>query len=140
MRKEILSPCFEMSTCQWCTTFFTRSSAIISPVNMKLCQDLGLNLTSLSPSSSFNHQHGWRCCYHKYRARNISTFTRNLGRLWTAFVLSVVAAISACGASGIAGGSLFAIPVACGLFWDFQRRLCRLSRSVCVIGVVPRLY
>ena len=34
----------------------------------------------------------------------------------TAFVLSIVAAISACGASGIAGGSLLLIPVACSLF------------------------
>ena len=34
----------------------------------------------------------------------------------TALVLSVVAAISACGASGVAGGSLLLIPVACSLF------------------------
>lgn len=42
--------------------------------------------------------------------------------LMTALLLSVVAAVSACGASGVAGGSLLLIPLACGFVWHIKRR------------------
>lgn len=100
------------------TAFFTRSSAANIPVNMKLCRDLGLNPETYSvsiPLGSTINMAG--------AAVTINTLTlaaaNTLGiqvDFGTAFVLSIVAAISACGASGVAGGSLLLIPVACSLF------------------------
>ena len=100
------------------TAFFTRSSAANIPVNMKLCRDLGLNPETYSvsiPLGSTINMAG--------AAVTINTLTlaaaNTLGiqvDFGTALVLSVVAAISACGASGVAGGSLLLIPVACSLF------------------------
>lgn len=54
----------------------------------------------------------------------------------TAFVLSVVAAISACGASGIAGGSLLLIPVACSLFGISNDIAMQVVGVGFVIGVI----
>ena len=54
----------------------------------------------------------------------------------TSFVLSVVAAISACGASGIAGGSLLLIPVACSLFGISNDVAMQVVGVGFVIGVV----
>ena len=100
------------------TAFFTRSSAANIPVNMKLCRDLGLNPETYSvsiPLGSTINMAG--------AAVTINTLTlaaaNTLGiqvDFGTALVLSIVAAISACGASGVAGGSLLLIPVACSLF------------------------
>ena len=100
------------------TAFFTRSSAANIPVNMKLCRDLGLNPETYSvsiPLGSTVNMAG--------AAVTINTLTlaaaNTLGiqvDFGTAFVLSIVAAISACGASGVAGGSLLLIPVSCSLF------------------------
>ncbi|MEQ9809597.1 serine/threonine transporter SstT [Streptococcus jiangjianxini] len=100
------------------TAFFTRSSAANIPVNMRLCEKLGLNPDTYSvsiPLGATINMSG--------AAITINVLTlaaaRTLGievDFATAFVLSVVAAVSACGASGVAGGSLLLIPVACSLF------------------------
>ncbi len=100
------------------TAFFTRSSAANIPVNMALCERLNLDENTYAvsiPLGATINMGG--------AAITITTLTLaaayTLGidvDLPSAFLLSVVAALSACGASGVAGGSLLLIPLACGLF------------------------
>ena len=100
------------------TAFFTRSSAANIPVNMELCEKMGLDKDNYSvsiPLGSTINMDG--------AAITITVMTlaaaQTLGisvSIPTAIVLSILATLSACGASGIAGGSLLLIPVACSLF------------------------
>lgn len=100
------------------TAFFTRSSAANIPVNMRLCDELGLDKDTYSisiPLGATINMGG--------AAITISILalaaTNTLGiavDLPTAIILCVLSAISACGASGVAGGSLLLIPLACSLF------------------------
>ncbi len=100
------------------TAFFTRSSAANIPVNMKLCEELGLDRDTYAvsiPLGSTINMGG--------AAVTISTLAlaavHTLGipvDIPTAIVLCVLSAISACGASGVAGGSLLLVPLACSLF------------------------
>ena len=100
------------------TAFFTRSSAANIPVNMKLCEELGLDRDTYAvsiPLGSTINMGG--------AAVTISTLAlaavHTLGipvDIPTAIVLCVLSAISACGASGVAGGSLLHVPLACSLF------------------------
>lgn len=100
------------------TAFFTRSSAANIPVNMKLCEELGLDKDTYSisiPLGATINMGG--------AAITISMLTlaatHTLGisvDFPTAVILCVLSAISACGASGVAGGSLLLIPLACSLF------------------------
>lgn len=100
------------------TAFFTRSSAANIPVNMKLCEKVGLDKDFYSvsiPLGSTINMDG--------AAVTITVMTlvtcRTLGiavDIPTAIVLSVLATLGACGASGVAGGSLLLIPMACSLF------------------------
>ena len=90
------------------TAFFTRSSAANIPVNMKLCHDLGLNPDTYSvsiPLGSTINMAGAAITINILTLAAVNTLGIPVD-FATAFVLSVVAAISACGASGIAGGSL----------------------------------
>lgn len=100
------------------TAFFTRSSASNIPVNMKLCEKLGLNKDSYSVSIPLGATINMAGA-----AVTISVLTlaavHTLGievNLVTAILLSILSAISACGASGVAGGSLLLIPLASSLF------------------------
>ena len=118
------------------TAFFTRSSAANIPVNMKLCQDLGLNPDTYSvsiPLGSTINMAGAAVTINILAAVNTLGISVDFG---TAFVLSVVAAISACGASGIAGGSLLLIPVACSLFGISNDLAMQVVGVGFVIGVV----
>ncbi|MDY3238650.1 MAG: serine/threonine transporter SstT [Anaerovoracaceae bacterium] len=100
------------------TAFFTRSSAANIPVNMRLCDELGLDKDTYSisiPLGATINMGG--------AAITISILTlaaaHTLGiavDIPTAVILCVLSAISACGASGVAGGSLLLIPLACSLF------------------------
>ena len=100
------------------TAFFTRSSAANIPVNMRLCEDLGLDRDTYSisiPLGATINMGG--------AAITISILTlaaaNTLGvsvDLPMAVLLCVLSAISACGASGVAGGSLLLIPLACSRF------------------------
>ena len=100
------------------TAFFTRSSAANIPVNMRLCEELGLDKDTYSisiPLGATINMGG--------AAITISILTlaaaNTLGvavDLPMAVLLCVLSAISACGASGVAGGSLLLIPLACSLF------------------------
>ena len=100
------------------TAFFTRSSAANIPVNLQLCKDLGLNPDTYSvsiPLGSTINMAGAAVTINVLTLAAVTTLGIQLD-FATALILSVVAAISACGASGIAGGSLLLVPVACSLF------------------------
>ena len=100
------------------TAFFTRSSAANIPVNMQLCERLGLekDVYSISiPLGSTINMDGAAVVI------TIMTLTavRTLGiavDFPSAVVLSLISTIAACGTSGVAGGSLLLIPMACSLF------------------------
>ena len=100
------------------TAFFTRSSAANIPVNLQLCEDLGLNPDTYSvsiPLGSTINMAGAAVTINVLTLAAVTTLGIEVD-FATAFILSVVSAISACGASGIAGGSLLLVPVACSLF------------------------
>ena len=102
----------------WITAFFTRSSAANIPVNLQLCKDLGLNPDTYSvsiPLGSTINMAGAAVTINLLTLAAVTTLGIQVD-FATALILSVVSAISACGASGIAGGSLLLVPVACSLF------------------------
>ena len=120
------------------TAFFTRSSAANIPVNMKLCEDLGLNpdtYTVSIPLGSTINMAGAAITINILTLAAVNTLGISVD-FATAFVLSIVAAISACGASGIAGGSLLLIPVACSLFGISNDIAMQVVAVGFVIGVV----
>ncbi|MBM7636852.1 serine/threonine transporter SstT [Streptococcus saliviloxodontae] len=98
--------------------FFTRSSAANIPVNLKLCEELGLDPDTYSvsiPLGSTINMAGAAVTINVLTLAAVTTMGIEVD-FATALILSVISAISACGASGIAGGSLLLIPVACSLF------------------------
>lgn len=100
------------------TAFFTRSSAANIPVNIQLCENLGLNPDTYSvsiPLGSTINMAGAAVTINVLTLAAVTTLGIEVD-FATALILSVVSAISACGASGIAGGSLLLVPVACSLF------------------------
>lgn len=120
------------------TAFFTRSSATNIPVNMKLCHDLGLNPDTYSvsiPLGSTINMAGVAITINVLTLVTVNTLGIPVD-FATAFVLSVVAAISACGASGIAGDSLLLIPVACSLFGISNDIAIQVVGVGFVIGVI----
>lgn len=120
------------------TAFFTRSSAANIPVNMELCEDLGLEKDMYSVSIPLGATINMAGA-----AITISVFTlaavHTLGikvDIGTALLLSILAAVSACGASGVAGGSLLLIPLACSLFGIPNDVAMKVVGIGFVIGVV----
>lgn len=100
------------------TAFFTRSSAANIPVNMRLCEELGLNKDNYSvsiPLGATINMAGAAVTISVLTLAAVHTLDISVD-IPTAIILSVVAAICACGASGVAGGSLLLIPLACSLF------------------------
>ena len=120
------------------TAFFTRSSAANIPINMELCKELGLDedMYSVSiPLGATINMGG--------AAITISVLTlaavHTLGievQIGTALILSLLAAVSACGASGVAGGSLLLVPVAASLFGIPDDIAMQVVAVGFVIGVV----
>ena len=100
------------------TAFFTRSSAANIPVNLSLCEKLGLDEDTYAVSIPLGATINMAGAAITITVLTLAA-THTLGIVVdfpTALLLSVVAALSACGASGVAGGSLLLIPLACGLF------------------------
>ncbi len=100
------------------TAFFTRSSAANIPVNMRLCQKLNLDEDTYSvsiPLGATINMAGAAITITVMTLAAVNTMGIEVN-IYTAFLLCFVAAISACGSSGVAGGSLLLIPLACGLF------------------------
>lgn len=120
------------------TAFFTRSSAANIPVNMKLCRDLNLNPETYSvsiPLGATINMAGATITINTLTLAAVHTLGIQVD-FATAFVLSIVAAISACGASGVAGGSLLLIPVACSLFGISNDLAMQVVSVGFVIGVI----
>ena len=118
--------------------FFTRSSAANIPVNMELCEKLGLEKDNYSVSIPLGATINMAGA-----AVTISVMT--MSTCWalgisvdipTAVILSVLSAISACGASGVAGGSLLLIPLACSLFGISNDIAMQVVGVGFVIGVI----
>lgn len=100
------------------TAFFTRSSAANIPVNMDLAKRLGITPDTYSisiPLGATINMAGAAITITVMTLAAVSTLGIQVD-LATAILLSVIATISACGASGVAGGSLLLIPLACSLF------------------------
>ena len=100
------------------TAFFTRSSAANIPVNMELCKKLGLNKDSYSvsiPLGATINMGGAAVTISLMAMMAAHTMGIEVG-FGTAVILGALSAVSACGASGVAGGSLLLIPLACSLF------------------------
>lgn len=100
------------------TAFFTRSSAANIPVNMRLCERLGLDpdIYSVSiPLGSTINMDGAAVVITIMTLAAVHTMDISVS-LPSAVVLSVLSTLAACGASGVAGGSLLLIPMACSLF------------------------
>ena len=120
------------------TAFFTRSSAANIPVNMKLCRDLNLNPETYSvsiPLGATINMAGAAITINTLTLAAVHTLGIQVD-FATAFVLSIVAAVSACGASGVAGGSLLLIPVACSLFGISNDLAMQVVSVGFVIGVI----
>ncbi len=120
------------------TAFFTRSSAANIPVNMELCQALGLdkNLYSVSiPLGATINMAGAAVTITVMAMQ--AAFTVGLPvDIPTAVILAFLAAISACGASGVPGGSLLLIPLACSLFGISNDIAMQVVAIGFIIGVI----
>lgn len=100
------------------TAFFTRSSAANIPVNLDLAKRLGVAESTASvaiPLGAAINMAGASVTITVLTLATVHTLGMSVD-FTTMLILSVVATVSACGASGVAGGSLLLIPVACGLF------------------------
>ena len=98
--------------------FFTRSSAANIPVNMALCKRLGLNPDTYAisiPLGATINMAGASITISVLALAAANTLGIHVD-LPTALLLCIVSTVGACGASGVAGGSLLLIPVACASF------------------------
>ncbi len=120
------------------TAFFTRSSAANIPVNMALCKKLGLHEDTYSisiPLGATINMAGAAITISVLTLSAVHTLGIQVD-IWTALLLSLVATVSACGASGVAGGSLLLIPLACSLFGIDNDTAMQVVTVGFLIGVV----
>lgn len=120
------------------SAFFTRSSAANIPVNMALCKRLGLDEDFYSVSIPLG-------CTINMNGAAVTITTMTMATCYTmgidvslasALVLSILATLGACGASGVAGGSLLLIPMACALFGIGNDVAMQVVAVGFIIGVV----
>lgn len=120
------------------TAFFTRSSAANIPVNMALCEKLGLDkdIYSVSiPLGATINMDGAAITITIMTLAAANTLGMQVS-LPAAVLLSVMSALGACGASGVAGGSLLLIPMACSLFGISNDVAMQVVGVGFIIGVV----
>lgn len=120
------------------TAFFTRSSAANIPINMRLCEKLGLNRDTYSvsiPLGATINMAGAAVTISILTLAAVHTLGIQVD-FGTALILSVVSAIAATGASGVAGGSLLLIPLACSLFGISNDVAMQVVGVGFIIGVV----
>ncbi|MBO4513194.1 MAG: serine/threonine transporter SstT [Victivallales bacterium] len=120
------------------TAFFTRSSAANIPVNMRLCERLGLDKDFYSvsiPLGATINMDGAAVTITvmTLAAANTMGIEMTIGK---ALLLSVLASVAACGASGVAGGSLLLIPMACSIFGIPAEAAMQVVGVGFIIGVV----
>lgn len=120
------------------TAFFTRSSAANIPVNMELCEKLGLDREMYSvaiPLGATINMDGAAITITIMTLAAANTLGIQVS-IPAAILLSFVSALAACGASGVAGGSLLLIPMACSLFGISNDTAMQVVAVGFIIGVV----
>lgn len=120
------------------TAFFTRSSAANIPVNMQLCERLGLDKDMYSvsiPLGATINMDGAAVTITVMTLAAANTVGIHVDII-SALVLSFLATLGACGASGVAGGSLLLIPMACSMFGIPQDVAMQVVGIGFIIGVV----
>ena len=120
------------------TAFFTRSSAANIPVNMKLCEELGLDRDTYAvsiPLGSTINMGGASVTISVLTLAAVHTLGISVD-FPTAIILCVLAAASACGASGVAGGSLLLVPLACSLFGISDDIAMQVVGTGFIVGVI----
>ncbi|MBP3382227.1 MAG: serine/threonine transporter SstT [Clostridia bacterium] len=120
------------------TAFFTRSSAANIPVNMKLCEKLGLDKEYYSVAIPLGATINMDGAAITITVLSLSAaFSQGVNvNIFLAILLSFVATLGACGASGVAGGSLLLIPMACSLLGVGQDVAMQVVAVGFIIGVV----
>ncbi len=120
------------------TAFFTRSSAANIPVNMELCRKLNLDKDFYSvsiPLGATINMDGAAITITVMTLAAVHTLGMQVA-IPMALLLSVLASVGACGASGVAGGSLLLIPMACSLFGISNDVSMQVVAIGFIIGVV----
>jgi len=120
------------------TAFFTRSSAANIPVNLNLCKKLNLNEDTYSisiPLGATTNMAGAAVTITILTLATVHTLGISID-IGTALLLSLISALAACGASGVAGGSLLLIPLACSLFGISNDIALQVVAIGFIIGVV----
>lgn len=120
------------------SAFFTRSSAANIPVNMNICKQLGLDEDFYSvsiPLGSTINMNGAAVTITVMALATCNTLGLEV-TLASALFLSIIATLGACGASGIAGGSLLLIPMACSLFGISNDIAMQVVAVGFIIGVI----
>lgn len=120
------------------TAFFTRSSAANIPVNIELAQRLNLDENTYSVAIPLGATINMAGAAITISVLTLAT-THTLGisvDFMTALLLCVVASVCACGASGVAGGSLLLIPIACSLFGVSNDIAMQVVAIGFIIGVI----
>ena len=120
------------------TAFFTRSSAANIPVNMKLCEKLGLDKEHYSVAIPLGATVNMNGAAVTITVMSLAAaFSQGIQvNFVMAILLSFVATLGACGASGVAGGSLLLIPMACSLLGVGQDIAMQMVGVGFIIGVV----
>ena len=120
------------------TAFFTRSSAANIPVNMALCEKLGLDREYYSVSIPLGATINMDGAAITITVMSLAAaFSQGIEvNIVIAIILSFVATLGACGASGVAGGSLLLIPMACSLLGVGQDVAMQMVGVGFIIGVV----
>ncbi len=120
------------------TAFFTRSSAANIPINMNLCKKLGLDENTYSvsiPLGATINMAGAAVTISVLTLAAVHTLGIEVD-IATAIILMVLSAVSAAGASGVAGGSLLLIPLACSLFGISDDIAMQVVAIGFIIGVI----
>lgn len=120
------------------TAFFTRSSAANIPVNMKLCDKLGLDKEYYSVAIPLGATINMDGAAITITIMSLcAAFSTGINvNIGIAILLSFVATLGACGASGVAGGSLLLIPMACSLLGVDANIAMQMVGVGFIIGVV----
>lgn len=116
------------------SAFFTRSSAANIPVNMELCKRMGIDRDFYSVSIPLGSTINMNGAAITITIMTLATcYTQGIApSLGSALLLSILATLGACGASGVAGGSLLLIPMACSLFGISND----ISMQVVAVGLI----
>ncbi|MBC8944648.1 serine/threonine transporter SstT [Xenorhabdus indica] len=120
------------------TAFFTRSSAANIPVNMAMCRRMNLDEDTYSisiPLGATINMGGAAVTITVLTLAAVNTLGIAID-IPMAILLSVVSAIAACGASGVAGGSLLLIPLACSMFGISNEIAMQVVAVGLIIGVL----